>query len=685
MKKRSTEILQKLMKERISRYSISKLAKQYNVTPRTMRNDLVEINQFLADIEEENIHIDDGYLAISSDCNRNIVQQELFNMDTYSYRMSSDERQIYILVSLLQSKEYIKMRVLADELYVSRVTILSDIQALQEYLSGFGIKLLSDTGRGIIIQCGNDEKIELLIELFRHIAVNVNNEGFFQHLILKKLQIKYTFSEIFSHLQEYITQNNIIFIDEIFYDIVLYLFSVFNITNMDEEYKSSHKITAKTELSGLDYLLVYEGYMLNVDTTEHMMQKYREYLTENNLGSFVKTVDEIELYVVINYFLSKLDQELGLNLRMDEILIDSLLMHIKSMKEWGGYEVELPKEQNLAIDYGLLCQLVEDNCDILEHFLGYQFSDNMKKSIVIHICVSLIRNQRYMTQLAVVIVCPGSMATGKYLEAQIKNYFNFNILGVISAKQVFRRLEDMEHVDLIISTVSLYSEQYKVLTVRPFLTMDDMNRIQEASFECQKKKNMTPIRNKNQLVMNHIRRVMESKDVSKGFRHEMERVIDEYENNRRFSYVSAIGELIRPEFILMDDTDLDWRRAMRKAASVLEKSGYISPEYIEEGIRNVEEYGDYIIVGQGVALAHANKEYGVYKNGLSLLVSKRGVIFSDGETKVHFIFCYASTGEEEHIELLREIVSVGHTKGMMEYLLKLTKSELYHVLCSIGA
>ena len=68
----------------------------------------------------------------------------------------------------------------------------------------------------------------------------------------------------------------------------------------------------------------------------------------------------------------------------------------------------------------------------------------MRKSIVIHICVAIIRNRKNMTKISVVIVCPGSMATGKYLEAQIKNYFDFHIIGVLAAHEVIQKLEKSE-------------------------------------------------------------------------------------------------------------------------------------------------------------------------------------------------------------------------------------------------
>lgn len=678
MKKRSTEILQKIVKDYENKYSIQKLAKDYHVTQRTLRNDIVEINDFLKEQGMSQIFADkDGRLEFGPDFDRQMVEQKLQEMDIYSYKMSSEERRIYLLITLLQTHGYSSMQKIAEELFVSRVTILSDVDSIKEYLQKFHISLITDTGKGMTLVCDKEEKIELLIELFRKIAIDIRNDGFFQRLVLHKMEIQYTFSEIFTWLEEYTNLNNIVFIDDVFYDIVLYLFAEFNLESEDLQDK---EITGETKLSGMDYMMLYVGYMTDHKVTEHMISRFRKYLELNHLTSFVKTIDEIELYKVITHFLSEIDKEMGLSLTTDSLLIDSLLLHIKRMKDWGNYQVELPKDAKYAIDYEQLEKMIEKYAFILERFLSYELSENMKKSIVIHICVSLIRTRSYAERLSVAVVCPGSMATGKYLEAQIKNYFDFKIIGVIAASEVCQKLKEVKNVDFIVSTVPIKTQEYKVLVVRPFLTMEDMNMIQKTAFECQKRRNIPQTTGHKQMLMNRMKTIMEDQGLSETLREKIENLILEYENSKKVK--SAIGELLRENFVIKLKQEVDWKIGMHMAAKPLEEAGYIGPEYIETSIEHVEEYGDYIIVGEGIALAHAGKENGVYKDGLSLLLSKDGIIFSDGETKVHLLFCFSSIGEKEYVELLREIVAIGKNKEAMEALLEMSEKEVYEKLSS---
>lgn len=682
MKKRSTEILQKLMKHSSRRYSIPKLARDYGVSQRTLRNDIGEINSFLNSVDMPGIAIgNDGSLEVDNACDRHLVLEEILEMDTYNYRLSSEERQVFLLSTLLCSNGYVSMQDIADELFVSRVTILNDVQRLQDELVDMEIYMISDAGKGMKLICNPRQRIRLMIRIYQRTAVNVENGGFFQNFIFRKMDIKYPFSEVFDHLQEYITNNNIIFIDDTLYDIALYLFAMFNVADQIEKKKRSPLLSNKAELKGMDYFLIYLGFMLEADVTEDMLRFYREYLTENNLHSYVKSVDEMELYKIIHYYLSEIDHEMHLHLTMDSLLIDSLLLHIKNMKNWGGYEVELPKADNIAVDYELLKENVDKYAYVLERFLGYKLSDNMKKSIVIHICVALIRHQRDMSRLSVAVVCPGSMATGKYLESQIRNYFDFNIVGVISASQVFHKLEEQkEQVDFILSTVPLESDKYEVVTVHPFLTMEDLNKIQEISFLCRQKKEEKPSHSKNQLILNKMRNLRDMDGISSTLKTEMDALINEYEKSLEEDKFSAIGELLRQEYIIITYEDLNWRDAMRLSARPLEIYGCATPEYIEVAIGNVEKYGDYIIIGPGIALAHSNSESGALKDGLSLLVCPTGITFSEGESVVYMIFCFVSTGKKEYLEMMKEVVDLSLDKGRFQEMLEMTEEELYELL-----
>lgn len=677
MKQRSTEIIQKIIRQNRKDLFAENFTTKYKISTRTFRNDIKEINSFLQTIPMEGIKIDeDGKLVIHDSFDAGKVKEALYGMDVYTYKLSQEERQVFILIELIQNSHYTTMHHFAEVLLVSRVTIMSDIEAIKSILETFHAELLLDSGKGIKLVCSHEIILQLLIYLYRKIAINIKNDGYFQRMILKKMDITYSFSEIFTHAQEYMKVNNLVFIEDVFYDIVLYLFTAFNFVN-NRLVGREKVITNKSELSNMDHVMLYVGYMLEVPVTETMVQRFREYIEENKLHSFVKTVDEVELYKVIMYFISKIDEKIQLGVSDDGILIDSLLMHIKSMKDWGNYEVELPPSHDTLIDYKQLSQQVEDNADILERFLGYDLSDNMKKSIVIHICVAIIRNQSYVPKLSVVIACPGSMATGKYLEAQIKNYFDFHIVGVLTANEVIYDLEKTnQSVDFIISTVKIDTTKCKVLRVNPFLTMEDLNMIQREIFRSQIA--VSPaVKIKKKCVLDDIERLLDDEDVSDEVLEQMKGILNKFHSETE-EKKNSIADLLSSDLIVIDDQIDKWKEAMRASAKILEEKNAIEPQYIEKSIAHVDEYGDYIVVSNGVALAHADKNSGVNEDALSLLVSHKGIEFSEENHKVYLIFCFASTGVNEYLDLIKCIVSIGKRPEKLKRILAgHTKEEIY--------
>ena len=671
MKRRNAEILQKITQKRNRDLSLEYFTKEYNVSPRTIRNDIKEINDFLNSIPISNIEIEDnGKLTFGESFDSFLVQQYLYNMDLYEYKLSSRERQIYILISLFMSKNYISMQQMAKELYVSRITIISDIDDIKEYLFDFDVELILDSGKGMMLKCSYEQKIDILISLYKEIVIE--NKSFFQKLILEKMKIKYTFSDIFIHMQEYSKINNIMFIENVFYEIVLFIFIIFNIPQDIEEVDETYE--NKNEFYDIDNIILYEGKKLNINVTDSMINQFRVYMNKKHLSSFIKSIDEIDLYKVIIYFISEIEKEYSVNLSGDNILLDSLFMHIKGMKDWGNYEIEIPKKEKYSVDYDLLETLVDKYSYILESFLGYKLNINMKRSIVIHICVALIRNRKYTERLQVIIVCPGSMATGKYLEAQIGNYFDFNILGVYTVNDILNILNETKiKVDFIISTVRIKIDTYKVITVNPFLTMEDLNLIQKETFQKHNVENID-INEKENKILNYVSSLIEEKELERELLKSIQTIFYEYKESIKCNKKSPLCELLTEDFVIKSEENLDWRSAIRLSALPLEKNGYITSEYTKQCIENVELYGSYIVVSPNVALAHAEKKYGVIKDGLSVLVSKQPILFPD-EQEVNLLFCFSSRGEKEYLDMLKAIISIGKDKDKLLNIINKNKIE----------
>ena len=223
--------------------------------------------------------------------------------------------------------------------------------------------------------------------------------------------------------------------DRVFSYISIYLFVFMNQKIKVNKGKIVGKLTGDT---ANDNLLNWFSDKYEIEVNKNDIKKFGRYMKQHdfNINSEQKEINNVELYGIIVYFLQIVGEDIECSLQSDTVLIESLLEHIKTLKNWEDYDFDMSLSEELPIPKEILEKTIEKNSIILERYLRYPLTKEMKKSIMIHICAAFVRNFEYLNLLEVLIVCPGSMATGKYLEAQIKNYFDFKVVDVIPSKSI---------------------------------------------------------------------------------------------------------------------------------------------------------------------------------------------------------------------------------------------------------
>ena len=94
-----------------------------------------------------------------------------------------------------------------------------------------------------------------------------------------------------------------------------------------------------------------------------------------------------------------------------------------------------------------------------------------------------------------------------------------------------------------------------------------------------------------------------------------------------------------------------WVEAITVAGELLVEAGHAKPSYVHSMIRVVEELGPYIVLIDGVALAHAAPGEEVLANSISLAVLEESVDFGSGKL-VKAVFAMAAKDHDSHIEAL---------------------------------
>jgi PTS system ascorbate-specific IIA component len=100
-----------------------------------------------------------------------------------------------------------------------------------------------------------------------------------------------------------------------------------------------------------------------------------------------------------------------------------------------------------------------------------------------------------------------------------------------------------------------------------------------------------------------------------------------------------------------------WVEAITVAGELLVDAGHVKPSYVHSMIRVVEELGPYIVLIDGVALAHAAPGDEVMANSISLAVLEESVDFGSGKL-VKAVFAMAAKDHDSHIEALGSLAEL---------------------------
>ena len=115
---------------------------------------------------------------------------------------------------------------------------------------------------------------------------------------------------------------------------------------------------------------------------------------------------------------------------------------------------------------------------------------------------------------------------------------------------------------------------------------------------------------------------------------------------------------------------MDWKDAIRLAASPLLKANKITLNYPEAMIAKVEEFGPFINLGKGIAIPHARPEDGVNEVGMSMLVLENPTyLLNDSNQEIRLLICIAAVDNETHLKALAHLTTILRDNDSVQALL----------------
>lgn len=415
LSKYASEIIKILVHQDDKFITNAQIAKMLNVSERSVSSYMNEVAQYC---EERNYHLirkRGKGICLRLGVHKEELEQEFpeknLCIETREYRIS------YIIRTLIESKEPYTAALFADELFVSKATIRTDIENANQSLEADHIKIYQTTGRGIEIK---GKEFDL-----RRVLVRENRK-----IVMEK--------------EDRIT-------DETFAD---YLINYLN-----HEFKMN--IDPREGLYLYILLLAVE-----VQNSSRIVNK--KFLLDKEI--YIQDVTED----VIDYISSIV----GKNFKEDMLLKTSVALFLNSslVRVRFGFQIHNPFLEEIKQRYPAIFSACFTSSQVYEKLIG-QFPSEDEIAYMAVLFEGAMEEKKRNINTA--IVGSGGMGMGQILARKVEDKIpEINVTSVLPANSA--HLIDEDQYDLVITTISKLkiSHSYVAYTT-PIVSQQDVYRIQK--------------------------------------------------------------------------------------------------------------------------------------------------------------------------------------------------------------
>ncbi|ONI44247.1 hypothetical protein AN641_05660 [Candidatus Epulonipiscioides gigas] len=646
MNKRLTEIIYTLIKNS-NTITLEFLSIKYNVTIRTIRMDINSLNELLLKFKLNTIELKrGGIICVQKDFEEIL---KYINNNFYEYKLSKYERALISSVLIVTAQGYITLAHIADKIYVSRSSIIKDLNTIKELLISSNLVLISYPNKGLMV---NGNEIDKRWFLFKASAFV---EHKIWHNLFPSAQIKKMVENILIELEH---MHQKFLVDSSYLKIVKYLCIMLQ-RNLNGYYLESYLDVAQ------------EKYQFAKDAIQHIMQYNNINFNTNEINylsillstcrytkNHAFNQDSIKIQLITRKFIRALSKTLNMNLDNDYTFFSDLSAHLEFtfVSEYPQYPV-IELIDDVVYENSYVLEAVKQSIHIFKEFRNQSLTQTEINYITIHVCVAIERYNNTDLKLNVIIICNGGVALSQLLAQKLKTYFNFKIVDIISSYEISSITRST--FDLIISTIVIENCDMDVIVISTILSKQDYIRIRD---KIEQLKNNSSLIQKNNIkeislpdILSIVNKIISNKTPELA----NEIMLDIKKELREHSKELMLHQILDIAHIQLDVECVDWKDAIYKSAKILLDKCYIEERYIDAMIENVVLNGPYIVISKGFAFPHEGLGKGSLKLGMSLIRLKQEVNFNANELDpIKFVCCLSAIDNTSHLKAFFNLVTL---------------------------
>lgn len=654
------------------KYTISEIASEFGTSERLIRYIIDDCDFYLHSLNLPSISFgENGVFLKLNEKQRISLLNTINNIDVYSYNLSAQERQDYILLCLLCCTEPLKISFFTQLLNVSKSSIDKDIALIKQSVEKDGIDICSESGKGLFV---SGKEVDIRTTLIKLVSKYFD----FAKLITEQSPDMYSFLE----------KNIYICLFEMYYKVVLIIVN-------EIESKTKRKLSFLSYKELCVYLVIminrinfnksiyihgdyieqvknFRSFTTSKAICERLESKFKIHISNEEISylsmilesAHYTTLEDVDtkewafIQILANKLIDDVSKELQNDLTQDKELLNALTLHLGITIKRLYYNVPIiNSEVNKIIkNYTPVFEAIKssvhnnDNNDWL-----MEIDNDDIAYLTLHFQAAIERKKEKKSFLNIIVVCIHGYGTASLMkEMIISNYPNINVKKIMTRDSVDNN--DLEDIDFIVSSVNLQKQKCPVVKVNSILKKQDYLAIDKTIQSLSKRKQVN-----NGDTFEEILNII-SKETAKPD-DELRGQLLSYLNNLGLTTLSEksfrLCHYLRPENIRIIESCENWKEAIKDVGLLLVKSGAVSNNYINSIISTVETAGSYMVIDDGIALVHGDIDKHVLNTAMSLLIVKNGVNFNSNHyNPVHFILCLAAKDTHSHNKALSDFLEI---------------------------
>ncbi len=519
--------------------TIEAIAKQLNLSTRTIKRELEEITMFFQTIGVPLEKRSGKGVKILKEENVIELLDSILEKKTIPV-FSQEKRSVILLLTLLFAGDPLKRFSLASTLGTSELTVSSDLSKVSEILEKKKVTLVRKQGFGVYVVASEERRRATIFEIIEEATrgfslLDVPSKTIEQFVSRDKLKEIAEILDVANSEKQFFTSDRTRDMLALHLYIQKKRVEGGNRISLSSENTSEKALEVSSEIISR----LIEKYKISYSIGEIHFFADVISLTQGITG--VSSESELAVYIA-NKLAKKLEGSLGILVDAENEFFTSLIRHLVTTVNRSEKNIEIlnPILSEIQTAYPDIYQMVEECSGEIKKEVGITFTSDELGYLTMHMCVIALDGKTQRTQKTrAVIVCPSGLAQSQLLAINVKKaYPNMEVVKTSSVSEVKKILAGDSGIDIVISTIAVDTEIPQAV-VSPFILPKDKDIIEVAISKVTKREIMRATHKIETDMADSVVEKMQTKGVIADVLSDMM-----FENNLKAKEISAVIEKI---------------------------------------------------------------------------------------------------------------------------------------------